>query len=36
MVYDPAAGPVMERLWDETMSELEFAHARQVLEGMRK
>ncbi|KAK3372242.1 putative short-chain dehydrogenase/reductase family protein [Podospora didyma] len=36
MVYDPETGPIIDRLWDETMAEFEFAHAREVLEGMKK
>lgn len=34
MVYDPKGAPVIDRLWDETMAELEFARARSVLQKL--
>ncbi|EOO00286.1 putative short-chain dehydrogenase reductase family protein [Phaeoacremonium minimum UCRPA7] len=34
MVYDPKGVPVINRLWDETMTELDFAGARDVLKNL--
>jgi hypothetical protein len=34
MIYDEKSGPVIQRLWDETMKEFEFAHALQILESL--
>lgn len=36
MIYEPGSQPVIDRLWDETMAEFEFAGARGILESMRK
>lgn len=36
LVYRSKGQPVMQRLWDETMQEYEFAGAKEILEGMRK
>jgi hypothetical protein len=36
MAYDPESRPVIERLWDETLAEFEFAGAREILEKLRK
>jgi hypothetical protein len=34
MIYDEALKPVIQRLWDETMMEFQFAHALQILESL--
>jgi hypothetical protein len=35
MIYDDESKPVIERLWTETTTEFEFAHALQILENLR-
>jgi len=35
LLYAPDGNSVTERLWDETMKELEFAGALRVLEGLK-
>jgi len=34
MVYDENSKSVIQRLWDETMKEFEFANALQILESL--
>jgi hypothetical protein len=34
MVYDKDLKPVIQRLWDETMMEFEFANASQILASL--
>jgi hypothetical protein len=34
-VYKPEGIPIMDALWEETMAELEFAGARQILEKLK-
>jgi hypothetical protein len=34
MVYDKESKPIIQRLWDETMMEFEFAHASQILASL--
>jgi hypothetical protein len=34
MIYDEASKPIIQRLWDETIAEFEFAHALQILESL--
>lgn len=36
MVYDANAQPTIDRLWDETMNEFQFAGAKGILEAMRR
>ncbi|OQE36093.1 hypothetical protein PENCOP_c012G06882 [Penicillium coprophilum] len=36
MMYEPNGKQVMERLWEETMEELEFSNARGIIDSMRK
>lgn len=33
--HDPQMRPVIQRLWDETMTEFEFAGAQKILEDMQ-
>lgn len=35
MLYTPEGQVVIDRLWEETMAELEFAGVRQILNEMR-
>jgi hypothetical protein len=36
LVYAPDSKNVAERLWDETMKELEFADPLRILEGLKQ
>ena len=35
MMYTPEGKAITDRLWDETIAELEFAGVRDILQGMR-
>jgi hypothetical protein len=34
MVYDKESKQIIQRLWDETMKEFEFAHALEILKEL--
>jgi hypothetical protein len=34
MVYDAGSKPIIDRLWDETMKEYEFAGAESILKNL--
>jgi hypothetical protein len=36
MVYEPENQHVIDRLWDETLKELEFAGVKDILEDMKR
>lgn len=36
MLYELDAEQIVQRLWDETMQEFEFAKVEEVLEGMQE
>lgn len=36
MLYTTEGREIIERLWEETMTELEFAKVRQILDSMKK
>lgn len=34
-LYTPEANPVIQKVWDETLAEFEFANARGIIESMK-
>jgi hypothetical protein len=36
MLYTPEGKKTMDRLWEETLAEFDFAGARQIIEAMGK
>lgn len=36
MVYEPQSQAAIDRLWKETLNELEFADAQGILQNLRK